>query len=188
MWPPCPLFPMRRNAASTTRRVGRYFACASFLFNFYFVFHFIILYCHTYCAVLVTILVLLLNKFDLNLIWYKSVCCTTLIWLSTVAYVWVISRPTDRSSDGRTDRPISYKIYTSALRQPCNPRTQDVKCYKSSICQQIVVVDCIISWRQHTAAETEQREEDEDIYTGKTWCLPAEFTEFTLLTYYLWWA
>jgi len=34
----------------------------------------------------------------------------TLIWLSTVAYVWVISRPTDRSSDSTTDRSISCKI------------------------------------------------------------------------------
>jgi len=34
LWPPCLLFPIRRNAASTTRRVGRYFAlglpCATF--------------------------------------------------------------------------------------------------------------------------------------------------------------
>jgi len=26
LWPPCLVFPIRRNAASTTRRVGRYFA------------------------------------------------------------------------------------------------------------------------------------------------------------------
>ena len=35
LWPPCLLFPIRRNAASTTTRVGRYFALGYALCSFF---------------------------------------------------------------------------------------------------------------------------------------------------------